>query len=307
MPERNLPNLNALRVLTAVAREGGFSKAAERLGVTQSAVSKQIALLEAELGQPLFMRFHRRVEITPFGRQVADLATDAFSRIETGLRHAKDTAPEQIRFYGDADFTELWLFPRLRRFEATWPNTRISITVEVAMNKPPEQDYDCAVIWGRGDWTGCRFEPLLTNSVFPVAAPHYFQTLNRSPRLSDIPEPDLIHDQTRFWWRAFREAIGDRSLNPDTGRIYNRSSLCLAAAARGDGVTIGDEVTTLQYIENSSLVCPFPTRLPSPDSYFFVQPEDYRDSNALKQFKSWLFAEAAEAKRFFQRFWKQRS
>ncbi|MFY0312161.1 LysR substrate-binding domain-containing protein [Leisingera sp. D0M16] len=306
MSGRGLPNLNALRVLAAVAREGGFSKAADTLGVTQSAVSKQIAALEAELQQPLFLRSHRKAEITAYGRHVADLAAEAFGRIETGLQQAKAPLPEQIRFWGDADFTELWLFPRLRRFEALHPDIRISISVQVGMNRPPGAEFDCAVVWGRGDWTGCRFEPLLTNTVFPVAAPQYFRALDRAPQLSDIPEPHLIHDQSRSWWRAFRDALGDRSLNPDAGRIYNRSILCLAAAARGDGVTIGDEVTTRGHIEDKTLVCPFDIRLPSPDSYFFLQPENGLRTDALLRFREWLHAEAAEHTRFFRSFWRHR-
>lgn len=307
MSNRDLPNLNALRVLSAVAREGSFSKAAETLGVTQSAVSKQIAALEADFGQPLFLRSHRRVEFTPLGRHVADLALDAFGRIESGLRQAKTPPPEQIRLWGDADFTELWLFPRLRRFEATFPDIRISISVQVGMDNPPSDRFDCAVIWGRGDWTGCRFEPLLTNTVFPVASPRYFRALDRAPQLSDIPERHLIHDQTRIWWRTFRDAIGDRSLNPNAGRIYNRSSLCLAAAARGDGVTIGDEVSTRGFMEEASLVSLFDVRLPSPDSYFFVLPQSQPATEALTLFKNWLMEEASEHKRFFRKFWKQRS
>ena len=66
--QTKLPNLNALRVLIQVARLGSFTSAAEALRVTQSAVSKQIATLESDLGQPLFHRFHKRIEITPFGQ-----------------------------------------------------------------------------------------------------------------------------------------------------------------------------------------------------------------------------------------------
>lgn len=298
-----LPNLNGLRVLVAVARCASFTRAAEDLGVTQSAVSKQISSLEAELGQPLFRRFHRRIEITPFGQRVADLAGSAFAQIETGLREMDVPAPDQIRLFGDADFLEQWLFPRLPRFEAENPAIRISITAQIGMNNPPEGEWDCAVIWGRGDWSGCLFQALMTNRVFPVAASEYFASLGRSPRLSDIPERHLIHDQTRFWWRAFREATGDRVMDPGSGRIYNRSVLCLAAAARGDGVTIGDEVTTRPQLESGALVCPFDIVLPSPDAYFLVFPEGHQRQPPVSLFTDWLRSEAEEHAAFYRRFW----
>lgn len=300
-----LPNLNALRVLTEVARSGSFSAAAQALGVTQSAVSKQIAGLEDHFGQKLFQRFHRRVEITAFGRQVADRAAEAFAHLQAGLPDRPDRAPNQIRLWGDADFVELWLFPRLRRFEAEHPDIRISISVAVGMNRPPEQPFDCAVIWGRGDWTGCRFSALMTNTVFPVAAPGYFRDTARRPRLSDVPEGHLIHDQTTFWWRAFREAAGERGPNAQAGRIYNRTSLCLEATARGDGVTIGDEVTTRRHLEEGILLCPFDLRLPSPDAYYILEPEDAPSAGPTADFLRWLRAEAEDHARFFRQFWRR--
>ncbi len=304
MPNR-LPNLNALRVLSQVARHNSFTIAAEALGVTQSAVSKQIAALEAELGQPLFVRFHKRIEITPFGQKLADLATSSFTRIETGLREFKAPAPDQIRLHGDADFVELWLFPRLQSFEAMNPDIRISISVTVGMNAPPATGWDCAVFWGRGGWSGFRFEALLTNTVFPVAAPDYFATLNRAPRMADIPERHLIHDQTRTWWRAFREAEGEYELDPTAGRIYNRTALCLTAAARGDGVTIGDEVTTKLLLASGALICPFDTRLPSPDAYYLAYSET-NPSKPINRFANWLREEAAKHTDFFREFWGTR-
>lgn len=300
-----LPNLHALQVLTAVARTGSFTAAAQALGVTQSAVSKQIAGLEDHFGQPLFRRFHRRVEITAFGRQVADRAAEAFRHLETGLSGDAQRTPDQIRLWGDSDFVELWLFPRLKRFEAQNPDIRISISVAVGMNRPPDGPYDCAVIWGRGDWSGCRFTALMTNTVFPVAAPGYFRDLGREPRLSDVPEHHLIHDQTSFWWRAFREATGDRALNAHAGRIYNRTALCLEATARGDGVTIGDEVTTRRHLEEGLLVCPFGLRLPSPDAYYIVEPEGAPTDGPLAAFLRWLRDEAEDHARFFRQFWRR--
>lgn len=299
-----LPNLNALKVLVVVANAGSFSKAADQLGLTQSAISKKIAALEAQLGQTLFTRHHKRIEITAFGRHLADISADAFDRILAELDRPTTQPAEQIRLYSDADFAELWLFPRLHRFEASLPDTRVSIFVEVGMKSPPAEDHDCAIIWGRGDWSGCNFRPLISNSVFPVASPHYFSGLDRAPRLSDIPERHLIHDQTRFWWRAFREAVGDRSINFEAGRMYNRTSLCLEAAARGDGVTIGDEISSRGYIESGRLVCPFSFKLPSPDSYFLAFPSGSR-SPAVASFEDWILQETHEHRVFFEGLWRQ--
>ena len=298
------PNLNALRVLVHVARYNSFSRAAEELGVTQSAVSKQIALLEEDFGQKLFQRFHKRIEITPFGQKIADIATSAFGRIEEGIKDAHAPAPNQIRLCGDADFVELWLFPRLPKFERQNPDIRISISIEIGLNAPPSAGWDCAIFWGRGEWRNLRFECLLTNSVFPVARPDYFAGLGRTPRLSDIPERHLIHDQTQLWWRAFREAAGETHFEPSAGRIYNRTALCLTAAQRGDGVTIGDEITTQQALEDGTLCNLFEMRLPSPDSYYLAMRDNVRTQDAMDRFAEWLRSEASSHQEFFQKFWQ---
>ncbi|MBV7393229.1 LysR substrate-binding domain-containing protein [Mameliella sediminis] len=302
---QRLPNLNALRVLAEVAESGSFTTAAERLGVTQSAVSKQIAALEAELGQPLFLRHHRRVEITAFGSEVANVARAAFDRMADGLVAVSRDRPRQIRLVGDADFLLLWLNPRLARFESAHPDIRLNLVAQVGMNLPQDGDYDIALIWGEGLWPGCRFEPILRNHVFPVAAPDYAERTGRQdmPDLSDLRESELIHDQTRFWWSAVMRSVGGQAPGADAGRLYNLSALCLEAAACSDGVTIGDEVSTRGYLESGRLCCPWPVRLPSHHAYYLVRPSDTRDSDEVTAFRHWLLQEARDHGDWFTNYW----
>lgn len=299
----DLPNLHAMRVLTAVARHESFTRAAEELGVTQPAVSKQIAALEAVLGAPLFHRFHRRIALTPYGAEVAAAAQGALDHLRGRLAMIETGLPEQLRVAGDADFLQLWLFPRLCRFEENHPDVRISLISQVGMNTPPTGDYDCAVIWGRGAWVGCTVERLLTNTAFPVAAPGFMDRIGQPKRLSDIPERYLIHDQTRLWWASFRQMEGADALSPVAGRLYNQSVLCLEAAARGDGVTIGDEVSTANHLFSGRLVAPFDARLASSDPYFLVCPAGRPRTEALARFISWLHDEARQHEQSFTTFW----
>jgi len=302
---RRLPNLNALRVLAEVAESGSFSAAADRLGVTQSAVSKQIATLEAELGQPLFERHHRRVEITVYGAEIAAVARGAFDRMAEGLSGVSRDRPLQLRVVGDADFLSLWLNHRLARFEAAYPQIRLNLIAEVGLDHPPEGDYDLALIWGEGLWHGCRFEPILSNHVFPVAAPDYAERSGRAamPVLGELTERELIHDQTRFWWAAVLRSVGGEAPGTDAGRLYNLSSLCLEAAARGEGVTIGDEVSTRAYLQDGRLVCPWPVRLPSHHAYYLARPRHVPESEEVGLFRRWLRAEAEDHAAWFARYW----
>lgn len=299
---RDLPNLNALRVFSVAADCESFTRAADLLGVTQSAVSKQVAALEAQLGQALFLREHRRITLTPYGAALARVARDGLQDMRVRMAAIGADAPRQIRLAVDADFAQLWLFPRLPDFEARHPDIRVTINAQVALNGPPRQDHDCAIIWGRGNWAGCRFQPLMTNTVFPVAAPGFFGP-GTPPDLQAVPGRVLIHDQSTFWWSAFYAAAGVDGFDPDAGRIYNQTALCLTAAARGDGVTVGDEVTTREYLADGRLICPWPDRLPSPDAYYLATPGRQPPRPQVRAFADWLADQARAQTEWFAAYW----
>ncbi len=300
-----LPSLNALRVFEAAARHQNLTKAGEELGVTQSAVSKQVAQLEAVLQQPLFERRHRRIELTPFGREVAAAVSGTMTQLAQRLDAIATDRPHQITFVAELDFIQLWLLQRLFRFEAAHPSVRISLTGYVAEGGEalPEGDWQCAVVWGRGAWSGCRFEQLFTNQIFPVAAPAYLDRIGWPARVSDLAEDALIHDRSTFWWSAFRAAEGLTNFDPEAGRIYNQTSLCLEAAAQGIGATVGDEVTTRPYLEDGRLVCPFEARLHSPEAYYLVVPANLATTDTLALFLDWLKREAQAHRTWYADFW----
>ncbi|MAB97758.1 MAG: hypothetical protein CMK71_06780 [Pseudomonadaceae bacterium] len=299
-----LPSLHALRVFECAARHESFTKAGEELGLTQSAVSKQVALLEEHFGTPLFVRSHRKIVSTEAGRLVARAVTSSLVNLNAQLEKVSANRPQQIRVVADADFAQLWLFPRLPSFERLYPEFRLSIQSETSLQNPPDGGYDCALLWGRGNWRNCRFESLFTNNVFPVAAPGYFSHLRHAPRMSDLRSQMLIHDRSSFWWTSFLAADGSQDIDPEHGRVYSQTVLCLEAAARGDGVTIGDEATTRGYLEKGLLTAPFSFKLPSPDAYYLVRPSYGDDDEAVELFVEWLKSESEEHKAWFSAYWQ---
>lgn len=301
-----VPPLNALRTFEAAARLESFTLAAAELGVTQSAVSKQVAQIENHLGRILFRRFHRRVELTHEGRVAARAVASSLATLRSGLAELRESRPERIDLVADADFVRCWLFPRLTDFEAQHPGIRISIRAETTLERLPDDGYDCGIFWGRGDWSNCRFEPIFANAVFPVAAPGFFASLGRSPRLSDLRDRLLIHDRSPRWWKTILASRGVTDVDPDFGRVYNQTALCLDAAARGDGVTVGDEVTTRVYLETGQLAIPFAIRIPSPDAYFFLLPVKAGNRQAVELFRTWLREQAAEHSRWFVQYWRDK-
>ena len=207
----------------------------------------------------------------------------------------------------DTDFAQLWLFPRLLRFERAHPEVEIALKT-TSYNDPIRDDevFEFAISWGRGEWRSLVFEPLLTNTNFLVCAPDYFG--GAAPRPDMISEDALIHDRSPFWWTAFLSSLGVTTLNPNGGRLYNQTILCLEAAARGDGLTIGDEVSSRSYLESGRLIIPFSVRLPAPDSYYMLAPRAAGFAHETsRRFRDWLVEEANEHRIWFTDFWLAQS
>lgn len=303
---KDTPPLNALRSFEVAARHESFTQAAAELGVTQSAVSKQVALLEEFLGKALFERRHMSLQLTAEGRVYARIASECFSTLREKLARVDPPRHRALSLRADADFTQLWLFPKLPAFEKQHPDLQISIQTGSALSpKAAEADFDIAISWGRGDWPALTFEPLFTNLVFPVCAPDFFS--KGAADKNWIRATDLIHDRSTHWWTVFLNALGVADVDPSAGRIYSQTALCLEAAARGDGITIGDEVSSRPYLEEGSLIVPFPIKLPAADAYYLLAPRTPGFApGPVRRLRDWLVEEATAHRLWFADYWNER-
>lgn len=299
---RKLPPLNAMRSFEVAARYENLTKAAEELGVTQSAVSKQVSILENYLGKQLFIRKQRSIEITDDGRFYSHVISACFNTLANKfLEPSSDT--QKITIFADSDFTQLWLFSRLPAFEKRHPNIEISISAVTDLSVINDgKVFDLAVVWGKGDWDHFSFDPLFKNVVFPVCAPGYFS----QKQLEDgyFHEANLIHSGNKHWWAMFVNLLGEDTKLAKKGKVFNQTSLCLAAAIRGDGMTIAGEVTAQQFLEDGSLIIPFAVRLPFRDSYYILTPRNKGfDSDPVWLFRDWLIEEANASQKWFEKYW----
>lgn len=304
---KSLPPLNALRVFAVAAKHQSFTNAAKELGVTQSAVSKQVASVERHLGRKLFERRHRALELTADGALCANAVLECIARLTDKLEFLNAPKSRKMPVLTDTDFAQLWLFPRLPRFQRANPDVEIALTT-LSYSQPIRDDepLEFAISWGRGEWRSHIFEPLLTNTNFLVCSPGFFGKSAADP--NQIVEDHLIHDRSTFWWAAFLNSLGVTGVNPSGGTLYNQTYLCLEAAARGDGIAIGDEVSSRDYLDTGRLIIPFPLRLPAPDSYYILTPRsETANQGPSLRFKRWLTEEATEHRLWFTDFWLTQS
>jgi LysR family glycine cleavage system transcriptional activator len=292
---RRLPPLNALRAFEAAGRLLSFTKAAEELSITPSAVSHQIRGLEAYLGVRLFRRTSRALMLTDQGQAYLPALRDAFDAMHAATaRLAARQAAGPLNVSLLSSFAVRWLIPRLPRFQALHPEIEVRLSTTVRVVDFRREDVDCAIRHGRGHWPGLAADLLLGEDIFPVCSPN----LLAGPK--PLREPrDLAH-HTRFRtmagsddWRIWLTAAGITDIDPEQGPTFENSDMALRAAAEGLGVAMASSALVEEDLRKGRLVAPFDVKLTSGSGYYFVVPEDRLDQPKIAAFRNWLLAEIA--------------
>src|SRR4249920_500148 len=166
-----LPSLTAFE---AAARQQNFAHAGAELHLTASAVSHHVRKLEAWLGVALFQRHARGVSLTVEGRKLADAAGSALADLESVLRNLRATRdePQRVRISALHSLTYTWLMPRLSEFTARHPEILLNFETETGLARFDDGGPDLAIRHGGGQWAGLAAHLLMTETLFPVAAPN---------------------------------------------------------------------------------------------------------------------------------------
>jgi len=247
MPADRLPPLNAVRAFAAAARHASFTRAADELGVTHGAVSKQVRLLEDHLGVPLFTRGVRQVALTAAGRELLADAAPALERIAAAAVRLRRAAPvdagDAVRINARPSFALRWLIPHLPAFMLAHPGVRPEVVTSTAEPaRLPIGSFDVVVRRGRPGvaWSeGMEVRPFLRERAIPVAAP---ALLARLPicRTEDLAGHTLLHTATRDAdWTAWLARAGVPGLRSTAELRFEHLQFALQAALDGMGVALG--------------------------------------------------------------------
>lgn len=289
---RQLPSLNGLRAFEAAARHMSFTKAAEELNVTQTAVSHQIKRLEDRLGMQLFVRRNRQLLLTESAQEYLPAVRDAFDRLHAATVHLlrRDEAGA-LTVSTMISFTSKWLVPRLAAFQARHPEIDLRLSASAALVDFAREDVDCAIRYGHGDWPGLRADYLLSEDIFPVCSPRLMHGPSALRTPADLAHHALLHvtayrDDWRVWLTA--AGIDTAVIDPDLGPAFDLSIHALEAAADGQGVAIGRSQLVAADIAAGRLVAPFDLKLPAEAAYYFVAPEYTANQPKIAAFREWL-------------------
>ncbi|MFW8596128.1 LysR substrate-binding domain-containing protein [Cribrihabitans neustonicus] len=278
-----------LRCFESAARHQSFTAAGEELGLTQSAVSKKVKELEAELGFTLFQRSGRGVALTAAGQGLAtDLAQDlAGLRASLQKAAAAGAGRSALRVAVLPAFANLWLIPRLPDFFRRHPEVELSFSTRLAPFDITREGFDLAIHYGMDNWPGTHMAPLFGEEVVPVCAPA-FATAHGLEAVADLARAPLLHlDSRGEAWAEWFVLAGLCSVPRYDGRYFDQHSMVITAAVAGLGAALVPYDMAAREIASGELKqLPGPV-LASRKRYFLVRPH-CTPSAAVQKFESWL-------------------
>lgn len=289
MKRYRLPMLNLLVAFEAVARRHSMNRASQELHVTHAAVSRQIKKLEQQLGREVFKRHHSGVELTDAGEILLGAVRTGFSHIERAVMQLSGgQMPERLVLSLDRDFAALWLVPRLAELSALLPDTVVDIIADKAVSSPLDPRVHCSIQYAEADLKGGNGELLFRSHLFPVCAESLTRMLPlQSP--DDLRHHVLLHDRSIVEWEHYlRSCTMTVDINVCAGPVFSENALCLDAAARGQGVAIGDDFLAATHLSEGRLIRPFGPALLSRNAYYLFVPAGASKHPSVKAFRAWL-------------------
>ena len=299
-PNRRLPSLDRLAVFDAAARHLSFTQAATERFLTQSAVSRQVAALETELGLLLFRRGHRRLELTDDGRRLALAVAAAIA----GVRQAVDAirAPrrrEVLAVTTTPGLASLWLIPRLSDFVTAHPGIDVRIDATLAARSLAADGFDLAIRYMPLD--GAAGVALFRESVQPMCAPALLAR-GRPPlkTAADLHAHTLLQMETPagsgmpLEWQTWLQAAGVGGLEPAAILTFTHYDAAVAAAVAGQGVVLGRRPLVDALLRKRALVAPFKGTTASARGYAVVVERAAARKPAVQALAQWLLEQARQ-------------
>jgi LysR family glycine cleavage system transcriptional activator len=305
-PLRRRPiGLAPLRGFEAAARLLSFTLAAEELHLTQSAISRQVAALEADLGLRLFLRRTRALILTSAGERLLRSAQQSLAGLDRSVNEIRGTGSvPRVVLTTYPSFASLWLVPRLAAFQRAYPGVELRIDadnrrldleaedVDIALRRCPPRDAPPGAV--------CLVEEEVTPALSTELLNRYGGRLEQPADLLRLPlieiDDDLPGDAAGTWSNWFAGAgVGEERDASTPIMVVTFVDQSMQAAARGHGVVMARRPFLDDMLATGQLVVPFPERrVKTGYSTYLVVNRHSRKRRDVAQLRAWLLAEFSE-------------
>lgn len=266
-----------------------FTKAARELHMTQSAVSKQVAQLEALLQTPLFQRSRQRLHLSPAGKGFLQEVQTILSRIELSvlnvLAHGSETEPLHIACH--PTLCARWLIPLLKGFSRHHPHIHLDICDQIGTLAAEERTVEMAFLYGDGVWPGMECVKLFDEECVAVCSPALIQ----APLASVDALSDYTLLQSRSRPRAWHDYFALQHVSRDQtfiGPRFDTFYACIQAAEIGCGIALVPQFLVQDELNSGKLVMAWPYRLHSTGAYYMLYATTHADSAKVAAMRQWV-------------------
>lgn len=288
------PSMAALSAFEAAARHESFTLAARELSLTESAVSRQISLLEENLAVSLFVRVKQRVVLTKSGRLYSEQVRAALRALEQDTMSiaAHGSGRGSLELAVLPTFGLEWLIPRLPGFYARYPDIRINMGVRTSPFAFEEEHFEVAIHHGKPIWPHATLELLFAERMVAIARRDLIADSIKTA--ADVLRFPLLYSTTRpESWRQWFDAAGlPDDIKPRQSAGFELQSMVVRAAEAGLGIALVPEFFVPESAWANGVVRAHELPLQAEDSYHLVYPNDMRANHALECFREWILEEA---------------
>ncbi|WP_298442204.1 DNA-binding transcriptional regulator DsdC [uncultured Ferrimonas sp.] len=292
--------LSSMFCFASAARHLSFTKAAEELHLTQSAVSHRIKKLEEQLGFKLFLRFNRRLQLTEQGQGLLAVLDNSLGDLDGAIRDLRQQEfTSSVNITVPHSFARCWLAERLGGLHNEYPKMTLNVRAQSRATDFQHEKVDVAVYFDTPDRHHLHQQVLFGESLVPVCSKEYADQHNLWQNPDALASCLLLHDESAWRgadvhseWMYWARKAGMEQLSVSHGFVFNRSDLAYRAAMSGQGVAIGRWQMVAPQVECGNLVVPIDAFVPAEQSYLTVCHPDRKDVPAIKAMFEWLHSQS---------------
>jgi len=284
-----LPPLKAIQAFEQTARFGNVARAAEILHLTPSAVSHQLAKLEAMIGRQLFLRTARGVTLTPVGEQyLAEVSGILHSLAVATERATSDVSLDCLRLHSSPSFGLLWLMPRLEQFREAHPDIQLNLSCSYESLHFSRDKIDVDIRHGMPNWPSYEVRTIRNEKIAVLASP---ELLGKRPIrvVADLLECNLILSEATLikWPQLFAQHGLSRPEKPYT-LSFDRSYMTLEAASHGLGFALESTLLAKDYLASGALIELTPGVSVAITAHHLVFPKAHASFPRVRRFLQWM-------------------
>lgn len=292
----SLPPLATLRAFEAAARHQSFKNAASELGVTPTAISHQVRLLEETLGVRLFDRKPRQVVLTDVGQELYPVLRDGFAAFAKAVDRVRNRpVSRSMTVSVIPSFAAKWLLPRLSRFQAEYPDINLRLHTSPEAVDLAGGVADAAIRYGVGPYPGLVAHKMFREQFVPLCSP-----VLGLKKPEDLRNATLLHfdwlrpDDATPTWQRWGQVAGAADHLPSAGISFSDDSHAIQAAIAGQGVVLASPVMVRAEIDAGLLVMPFGPEITG-HCYHYVHTGRGDNLREVEAFGEWIRSEVASS------------